>query len=396
MGVKTDNRRHRDRTGTRWKTATRLLHFDAGVKDPYEALSVPLYQTATFEQPGALDPGEYDYTRSGNPTRTALQRALADLDGARTAHAFASGMAALTAVVRLVPAGGEILAGDDLYGGTFRLLGRLAERHGVDVRHVDPGDPDRVAKALTPRTRLVLVESPTNPLLKVCDLRRLAERVHDGGAWLAVDNSLMSPYLQRPLDLGADLALQSATKALSGHGDLIGGVVATSDPELSERLAWTQNAEGTGLAPFDSWLLLRSLKTLSARLGRQEAGAHAVADFLRDAPGVRRLHYPGSPDHPGHDVHRGQADGAGSVMSFETGCRQRSARLVDGTRLFTTAVSFGSVMSVISMPCAMSHASIPEKRRRERPLPPDLVRLSIGLEDPDDLIDDLSRALAGC
>lgn len=392
MGVKTKTTRE---TGaSQWKAATRLLHFDSGIQDPYRALSVPLYQTATFEQPGATEWGEYDYTRSGNPTRTALERALADLDGAATAHAFASGMAALTALVRLVPDGEEILAGDDLYGGTFRLLGKVTERHNVDVRHVDACDPDRLAASLSPRTRLVLLESPTNPLLKVCDLRQLAERIHEHGAWLAVDNSMMSPYFQRPLDLGADLALQSATKALSGHSDLIGGVVATSDPELSERLAWTQNAEGTALAPFEAWLLLRSLKTLSARLGRQEASTHVVADFLRDAPGVRRLHYPGSPSHPGHELHRTQSDGAGSVLSFETGCPERSARIVEGTRLFRTAVSFGSVMSVISLPCAMSHASIPEGRRQESPLPDDLVRLSVGLEDPDDLVEDLSRALA--
>lgn len=250
-----------------------------------------------------------------------------------------------------------------------------------------------MAAALSERTSLVLVETPTNPLLEVCDIVALADLAHGAGALLAVDNSLMSPYLQRPLELGADLAIQSATKALSGHSDLVAGVVAARDPELAERVAWLQNAEGAPLGPFECWLLLRSLKTLAVRLDRQEATAHFVADFLRQCPEVERLHYPGE-GRARRGIHFGQSAGAGPVMSFRTRDPEDAVRVVENTRLFKIAVSFGSVVSVISLPVAMSHASVPEAIRQRQPLPDGLVRLSVGLEDPDDLVADLEQALA--
>lgn len=358
------------------KPATALLHHDPAPGDPFSPLSTPIYQTATFAQESALEFGPYDYSRSGNPTRTVLERQLAALEGAQHASAFASGMAALTTLTRLA-AGGRILAGDDLYGGTWRLLSRITAQQGIEVEYVDACDLEAVAAALRTPARLVLVETPTNPLLRVLDLPALARLCHERGALLAVDNSLLSPLLQRPLDSGADLALHSATKFLCGHGDVTAGAIASNDADLAARIAFVQNAEGNALAPFDCWLLLRGLKTLHLRVREQQRNARRVAAFLRRQPGVRNLRYPG----------------AGSVLGFETGGLESSRRLVESLQLFTIAVSFGSVHSTVSLPCRMSHASIPEAVRCARHLPEDLVRLSIGIEDADDLLQDLEQGL---
>jgi cystathionine beta-lyase len=344
--------------------------------DPYGASSTPIYQTATFRQPSAVEFGEYDYTRTANPTRTALERQIARLERGAAAVAFSSGMAALAAVTRLAASGDEILAGDDLYGGTFRLLGRVLPPLGIGVRYVDTTDLDAVARAFTPATRLVLVESPTNPLLRVADLSGLAGIAHRRGALLAVDNSLLSPILQRPLELGADLVVHSATKFLAGHADVIAGAVVARDEALAERLAFVQNAEGSGLAPFDAWLVLRGVKTLALRVERQSASARRVAEYLGGRRDVERVLYPG----------------AGAVVSFTTGDAERSRRIVEAARLFTIAVSFGGVGSVASLPCRMSHASTPPEVRERHALPEDLVRLSVGIEDVDDLVDDLDAA----
>lgn len=363
--------------------------------DPHGATAPPLHQTATFRQPTATDFGDFDYTRSGNPTRSLVERHVAALEGGAHGAAFTSGMAAIAAVTRLVKAGDEVLAGDDLYGGTTRLLARLACSHGVRVRHVDATDPQRVADAITERTRLVLVETPTNPLLSVTDLRALADVTRRRGVTLAVDNSLMSPTLQRPLELGADVVVHSATKFLGGHADLSAGVVVTNDPALHERIAFTQNAEGAGLAPFDCWLLLRSLPTLALRVERQCATAARLAQFLAAHALTQRVLYPGLPAHPGHAIHAAQASGFGAVLSFTTGDAALSRRIVEGTRLFKIAVSFGSVGSVISLPARMSHASVPDALRSRLAPPEDLVRISAGLEDAEDLVADLETAIAG-
>jgi cystathionine beta-lyase len=341
--------------------------------DPYGACTPPIYQTATFRQPSATEFGEYDYTRTANPTRAALERQIARLERGAAAIAFSSGMAALTAVTRLVASGEEILAGDDLYGGTFRLLERVLPPLGVGVRYVDTTDLDAVRRAIGDRTRLVLVESPTNPLLHAA----LAEIAHGAGSLLAVDNSLLSPVLQRPLEAGADLVVHSATKFLAGHSDVIAGAVVARDSGVAERIAFTQNAEGAGLAPFDAWLVLRGIKTLALRVERQTASARRVAELLGARSDVERVFYPGQ----------------GAVVSFSTGDAERSRRVVEATRLFTIAVSFGGVGSVASLPCRMSHASIPEEIRARHAPPGDLVRLSVGIEDVDDLVEDLERAL---
>jgi cysteine-S-conjugate beta-lyase len=373
--------------------ATQIVHPNAAEWDPFKALSVPIYQTVSFAQESAVASGPYDYTRSGNPTRAALESHVASLEGATRAFAFASGMAAITAVTRIEAAGRRVIAGDDLYGGSYRLLSRVLGPCGVAVEYVPTSDLCAVERLLRAGPALVLVETPSNPRLCITDLTALAGVVHAHGGLLAVDNSLLSPYLQRPLAHGADIVVHSATKALSGHGDVTAGIVAVLDAKLGEQVAFVQNAEGAALSPFESWLLLRGVRTLALRQDRQEVSARRVADFLAAHPRVRQVYYPGLPAHPGHEIHRRQARGAGCVVSFETGCAERSKQLVERTRLFTISVSFGTISSLISLPWAMSHASIPVDARRARGLGEDLVRLSVGIEDADDLIADLAQAL---
>jgi cystathionine beta-lyase len=369
------------------KTSTRCVQLGRG-DDTHGAIVPPIYQTATFEQPTATDFGEYDYTRSGNPTRTLVEQQLADLEDAGYACAFASGMAALTALTRIVKAGEEIIAGDDLYGGTVRLLDRIASHQNISVRYVDATDADAVRKAVTNRTRLILVETPSNPLFRISDIRQLGLIAREAKAYLAVDNSMLSPILQRPLNFGADVVVHSATKFLCGHSDVTAGALITNDPELHRQFSFQQNAEGAGLSPFESWLLLRGLKTLALRVERQNASAAKIAQFLQTRAQVSRVFYPGG------EVHNKQATGNGAVVSFTTGDDKLSSEIVESTRLFKVAVSFGSVGSTISLPCRMSHASIPSALRDRLAPPPDLVRLSVGIEDVDDLLEDLERAFA--
>ena len=372
------------------KTSTRCVQLGRG-HDAYGAIVPPIYQTATFEQPTATEFGEYDYTRSGNPTRTLLEQQLADLEEAGYASCFASGMAALTALTRIVKAGEEIIAGDDLYGGTVRLLDRLASHQNISVRYVDTTNGAELRKAVTDRTRLVLIETPSNPLFRISHIRELASIAREAGAYLAVDNSMLSPVFQRPLNCGADIVVHSATKFLCGHSDVTAGALITNDPALHKQISFQQNAEGAGLSPFESWLLLRGLKTLALRVERQNASAEKVARFLQTRPEVSKVFYPGLRDHPGRKIHCKQANGNGAVVSFTTGDDKLSSEIVESTRLFKVAVSFGSVGSTISLPCRMSHASIPRALRDRLAPPSDLVRLSVGIEDPDDLLEDLER-----
>jgi len=374
------------------KTSTRCVQLGTG-NDLHGAIVPPIYQTATFVQPTATEFGDFDYTRSGNPTRSLLEEQLASLEDATYASAFASGMAALTALTRIVRSGEEIIAGDDLYGGTVRLLERIASTQGVTVRYVDTTDLDLVRSNLTSSTRLILIETPSNPLFRITDIRALSLIARDAGALLAVDNSMLSPVFQRPLNLGADIVIHSATKFLCGHSDVTAGAIITNDRSVHESISFQQNAEGAGLSPFESWLLLRGLKTLALRVERQNKSAHRVAEFLESHSSVARVFYPGLVSNEGHKIHRQQSEGDGAVVSFTTDDPDFSVRLVEATRLFKIAVSFGSVGSTISLPCRMSHASIPLALRDRIGPPADLVRLSVGIEDVDDLIDDLSRAL---
>ena len=373
------------------KTATRCVQLGRA-DDQFGAIVPPIYQTATFEQPTATEFGEFDYTRSGNPTRALLEQQLADLEDATRACAFASGMAAITSLTRIVRPGEEIVAGDDLYGGTVRLLDQITSHLNIAVRYVDTTSEAEVREAVTDRTRLILIETPSNPLFRISDIRVLSSIAKQADAYLAVDNSMLSPVFQRPLNLGADVVVHSATKFLCGHSDVTAGAVVTNDPALHKQFSFQQNAEGAGLSPFESWLLLRGLKTLALRVERQNSSAAKIARFLQACDEVTQVFYPALASHPGYEIHRRQADGSGAVVSFTTGDEKMSAEIVESTRLFKVAVSFGSVGSTISLPCRMSHASIPRALRERLAPPSDLVRISVGIEDVDDLIDDLSHA----
>ena len=375
------------------KIDTKLVQSNGCPGDPHRAISTPIYQTATFEQEGALDFSAYDYSRSGNPTRTVLEQQLAELEHGTRAFAFASGLAALTAVTRLLKPGDEILVIDDVYGGTCRLFSKILKRSEVSVRYVHGSDVEDFERAFSDRTRLVHIETPTNPLLKVVDIAALAELTHDNDARLCVDNTMLSPYLQNPLVLGADIVIHSATKFLCGHSDVIAGAVIVRDAQLAEEFYLIQNGEGAVLGPFDSYLLLRGIKTLGLRVERQEDNAERIANFLSNHPAVKRTYYPSLLDKKAFAVHSSQARGNGAVVSFETGSLELSRQVVESLKLFPITVSFGGLQSSVSLPGRMSHASVPLQVAAERRLPQDLIRLSVGIEDAEDLIDDLTGAL---
>ncbi len=376
------------------KFASRLVQFDAAPGDRFRPTATPIYQTATFEQEHADQFGDYDYSRSGNPTRTVLEEQVARLEGGTRGFAFASGMAAITAVARTLRTGDEILADIDLYGGTCRLFTRILERSGIKANYADAGNLESFGAKITPRTRVLFVESPTNPLLRVLDLRALAALAHENKALLVVDNSLMSPYLQNPLALGADIVVHSATKFLSGHADVMGGVVVVGDANLAEDIYLMQNGEGSALAPFDCFLLLRGLKTLKLRIDAQQRNALAVAEFLAADARVERVFYPGLNSDAGYARQQQQASGAGSVLCFTARSAQAARSVAEQAKMFQISVSFGSMHSTISLPGCMSHASVPAEIAASRALPPELVRVSVGIEDADDLIADLDQALA--
>ncbi|KAI8088647.1 cystathionine beta-lyase [Halteromyces radiatus] len=377
----------------KYRFATEVVTVD-NPDDPHNAASVPIYQSATFKQKSATAGGEYDYSRSGNPTRTHLENHLAKVMGAKRALAVTSGMGALDVITRLVRAGEEIIAGDDLYGGTNRLLSFLNKSQNIKTHHIDTTRADAILPYLDPvKTRLVLLETPTNPLIKIADIPTIAQYVHDKcpNALVVVDNTMMSPYLQRPLEMGADISYHSGTKYLSGHHDLMAGVIGTKSDDVGDQLYYIINATGCGLGPFDSWLLLRGIKTLAVRMDKQQATAIRVCDYL-ERHGFK-VHYPGSKKHPQYELHKRIASGPGAVLSFETGDIGISERIVEAAKLWSISVSFGCVNSLISMPCRMSHASIPAHIRAERALPEDLIRLCIGIEDVEDLLEDLQQAL---
>jgi len=374
--------------GRRYALATELVYTESN--DQFNASSTPIYQTATFKGgPGQ----EYDYTRSGNPTRTHLERHLAKIMNANRALVVGSGMGALDVITRVLKPGDEVVTGDDLYGGTNRLLTYLKNHNDIKVHHVDTTKLEVVKAAVNEKTTMVLLETPTNPLIKIVDIAGISAAAHEANpkAIVAVDNTMLSPYLQNPLDLGADVVYESGTKYLSGHHDVMAGVIGINDAALGERFFFMINSTGCGLAPFDSWLLLRGIKTLAVRIEKQQTSSQAVAEFLENHG--FKVRYPGLKSHPQYALHWSQARGAGAVLSFETGSVALSERIVESTNLWGISVSFGCVNSLISMPCRMSHASIDPATRKERELPEDIIRLCVGIEDLDDLIDDLSQAL---
>lgn len=360
------------------------------------AISVPIYQTATFvqEAPG-LNKG-YDYARSGNPTREALETTLATLEGGSTGLAFASGLAAIDTVLKLLKAGDEILAVDDIYGGAYRLFTQVYEKLGIRVNYADTSDLAEVLEALTPATRLVWLESPTNPTLKISDISAIASLARQHGALLCVDNTFASPVLQQPLELGADIVVHSATKYLGGHSDLIAGALVARDPELGARLKFLQNAGGNILGPFDSWLVLRGLETLALRVERQSASALAIATFLSGHEAVETVYYPGLPSHHNHHIAARQQRGFGGIVSFrlKDDTREAAQAFLKATRLFHLAESLGGVKSLCCLPCEMTHKSVPRERRLLTGVTDGFIRLSAGIEDTEDLLEDLSVALS--
>ena len=378
-----------------WSMATKLVHPAAHVHDPFDSTNPPLYQTATFGQPSATENGPYDYTRSGNPTRDLLEKEMAALENADRAFAFSSGMSALMCVTRLVKSGERIVTGDDIYGGTSRLLAQVVPKVGIEVVNVDMNDLDAVKRAIdSGPTTMVMLESPTNPRLQITDIRRISEMAHAKGALVCVDNSMMAPVFAAPLELGADISMTSATKFISGQSDITGGMLAVKGEQLGKDIYFHQNAEGLHLGPFDCWLALRGIKTMALRMERQQENAMKMAKWLEAHPAVTYVNYPGLESNAGYGLHKSQATGTGSILSFATGDVNLSKIVVEKTELFKITVSFGNTASLISLPCFMSHASIPAEVRAERGLPDDLVRISAGIEDVDDLIADLEDAFA--
>lgn len=360
------------------------------------AISVPIYQTSTFVQDAPGEHKGYDYSRSNNPTRAVVERVVAGLEQGAAGFAFASGLAAIDAVVKLLDAGDEIVAVDDIYGGAFRLFTRIYQKFGIKVHYVNTANAENVADAITPKTKLVWLETPTNPTLKISDIAAIAAIARRNGALLCVDNTFASPALQQPLTLGADIVLHSATKYLGGHSDLIAGIVVTKTQELGQQIKFIQNASGGILGPFDSWLVLRGLETLHLRVQRHCENALAVAEFLTGHPAVDQVFYPGLPSHKNHDLAVKQQKSGGGVVSFTLRQDTEIAAIgfVTQTALFKLAESLGGVKSLVCHPATMTHKSIPEEIRKVSGVSNSLIRLSVGIEDKADLINDLEQALA--
>ncbi len=376
-----------------WGFATRSIHAGQQPDPAYGAVTTPIYQTSTYAQEGVGIHKGYDYARSGNPTRTALEECLASLEGGTDSIAFSSGMGAESAIAYLLRSGDHIIVHDDCYGGTPRLFNHLIAKFDVRIDYVDATNPDNVRHALRPDTRLVWFETMTNPLLRVIDISAVAERAHTVGALVVADSTFTSPYLVRPLDLGADIVLHSATKYLGGHSDAILGALIVRDADLAQQLRFIQKAAGAVPGPLDAWLILRGLKTLSVRMRQHQANAQAIARFLRDQPGVMRVIYPGLDDHPDHALASRQMRGFGGMISAEVaGGKEAAYRVLGRTRLFTLAESLGGVESLIEHPASMTHASIPAERRAAIGVGDGLIRLSVGIEDEADLVADLRRA----
>jgi cystathionine beta-lyase len=358
------------------------------------AISVPIYQTSTFVQEAPGVNKGYDYARTGNPTRATLESIVAQLEEGTVGAAFSSGLAAIDAVVKLLKSGDEILAVDDLYGGAFRLFTKIYEKFGITVNFVDSTNAENVFNAITPKTKLIWIETPTNPTLKISDIAAIAKIARASGCWLCVDNTFASPALQKPLTLGADIVLHSATKYLGGHCDLIAGIVVTKDPELGQQIKFIQNACGAILSPFDSFLVIRGIETLNLRIKQHCQTAQVVAEYLENHPAVDKVFYPGLPLHPNHDLAKKQAKGFGGVVSFtlKNDTEEAATKFVTSTKLFHLAESLGGVKSLVSHPAAMTHKSIPVEKRRASGVADSLIRLSVGLEEADDLVKDLSQA----
>jgi cystathionine gamma-lyase/cystathionine beta-lyase/cystathionine gamma-lyase/homocysteine desulfhydrase len=374
--------------------ATECIHAGQQPDPTTGAVTVPIYQTSTYVQEGLGQNKGYEYARTHNLTRRSLEKNLAALEGGSDAYCFASGMAATQAVLTLVKAGQRVVVSDNVYGGTHRLFTKVLAGYGVEFAFVDATNPEAFEKEAG-RFDLLWIETPTNPLMKICDIRALAGIAHRQHAVLVVDNTFMSPFFQRPLALGADIVVHSTTKFLNGHSDSVGGVAVVRDATHAQWLQYVQNAIGAILSPFDSWLVLRGTKTLHMRMPRHEENACVVAPFLYNHGRVERVFWPGFPDHPGHDVHRRQASGFGALISFDVGSLEAARRMLGRVRLCSLGESLGGVETLISHPATMTHAGYTQPERDGLGITNGLVRISVGCEDADDLVADLDQALAG-
>ncbi|MBK5459904.1 cystathionine beta-lyase [Peribacillus sp. TH27] len=376
---------------------TKLLHNQHKFDPTTGGVSVPIQHASTFHQTDIDTFGKYDYSRSGNPTREALEDIIAELEDGTRGFAFSSGMAAISTAFLLLSAGDHIVISEDVYGGTFRMVTSVLTRFNIEHTFVDMTDLESVKAAVQPNTRAIYIETPSNPLLKVTDIKAVCDIAKKVGALSFVDNTFLTPALQKPLNLGADVVLHSATKFLSGHSDVVAGLAVVKDPELAERLGSLQNSFGAVLGVQDAWLVMRGLKTLSVRMEHSQKGAEKIADYLKQQPLVKKVYYPGLTDHPQHAIQEGQALGAGAVLSFELESEEIFRSFVNTVELPVFAVSLGAVESILSYPAKMSHAAMPADEREKRGITNSLLRLSVGLENPDDLIKDFdARSCKKC
>jgi len=373
--------------------ATDAIHVGQEPDPATGAIIVPIYQTSTFVQEELGKHKGYEYARTANPTRAALERNLAALEHGRFGLAFASGMAAINAVMTLFKAGDHIVAGHNLYGGTFRLFERVLRDSGLSFSYANTCRLEEVERSFTPTTRMLYIETPTNPVMEITDIAAAAKLAHEHKLLLAADNTFMSPYFQRPLELGADVVIHSTTKYLNGHSDGVGGAVILNDADLAARLKFIQNAAGAILGPFDSWLVLRGVKTLAVRMERHNSNGLAVARHLAGHPKVKKVHYPGLPSHPQYELAKKQMTGFGGMLAFETGSLENARAVLKSVRLCSLAESLGGVETLISHPATMTHASVPPEERQRLGITDGLVRISVGIEDVEDLIADLDQAL---
>lgn len=373
---------------------TRLIH--GGIDgDPHTgAVSVPIYQVSTYKQEAIGKHKGFEYSRTGNPTRHALETYIAELEGGTRGLAFGSGMAALSTILSMFNKGDHLIVGDDVYGGTYRVIARVFTRLGLEASYVDTSNLEAIKQAILPNTKAIVMETPTNPLLKVSDIAAIAEIAKANNLLLIVDNTFMTPYWQNPLSLGADIVYHSATKYLGGHSDVVAGLVVAKDEKLGEDLHFLQNAIGGVLGPQDSWLLLRGMKTLGIRMEEHEENTRQIAEWLSKRSDIERVIYPGLPNHPGHELMKKQARGFGGMISFDVGSAARAEEVLAKVKWFTLAESLGAVESLISVPARMTHASIPAERRAELGITDGLIRISVGIEDVQDLLEDLEQALS--
>src|SRR5215210_1096886 len=374
--------------------ATIAIHAGQDEKDPATgSVTVPIYQTSTYQQDGLGRHKGFEYARTQNPTRSALEHNIAALEGARFGYAFASGMAAIDATMRLVKAGQHVIVSDNTYGGTFRLFSRILANYGIEFDFVDTSDVTNVEAAIKENTKMVFVETPTNPVMILTDLQAVADVAHRAGALVVCDNTFMSPYLQRPLDFGVDIVVHSTTKYLNGHSDGVGGIVVLNNEEDAQWMAFVQNSAGAILSPFDSFLVLRGTKTLALRMQQHDASGRAVAAFLEEHPKVQKIYYPGSLSHRQHDLAKRQQKGFGGMVAFDVGSLEAARTVLESVKLCTLAESLGGVETLISHPATMTHASVLPETRSRLGITEGLVRISVGIEDTDDIIEDLDQAL---